>query len=134
VDYLSAYEVRESTLPGDSSFSRTVTIFDSTAGTYTVSGTTLTLTRVDTLGTYVTTFTLGTGTLTGEVPYAVYNSYGFPVQGTVSLVYDRTGSPRTEVSKPHTVVAAAARRGTRIRAQFGSRVSDGRSALGIRTP
>jgi hypothetical protein len=131
-DYLSAYEVRESTLPGDSSFSRTVTVFDSTTGTYTIAGSVLTLTRVDSLGTFVTQFTIGTGSLTGEVPYTVYNSYGFPVSGTVQLIYDRTGSSVSNVVKPHVLRAAAVPTG-RTRARFGAWRS-GTSGLLRRSP
>ena len=130
--HLAVYEVRESSIPGDSNFSRTLSIADSTTGTYTIPGSTLTLTRSSSSGTLLTTFTVSAGTLTGQVPYTVDNPYGFPVEGTVNLVYDRTGAPRTEVARPHAVVAGAARPGIRIRAQLGSRISDGKSALGIR--
>jgi hypothetical protein len=132
-DYLSAYELRESSRPGDSSFSRTVSVFDSTAGTYTVSGSVLTLTREDTMGTFVTMFTIKTGTLTGEVPYTIDNSYGFPISGTVSLVYNRTGSPRSGVQGKHPVNAAAAEPRSRIRLAFGRQGISG-SALRTRSP
>lgn len=132
-DYLTAYELRESSRPGDSSFSRTVTVFDSTAGTYTVSGSVVTLTREDTLGTFVTMFTIKAGTLTGQVPFTVYNSYGFPVSGTVALVYNRTGSPISGVQGKHPVNAAAVEPRSRIRVAFG-RQGIGGSALRTGSP
>jgi hypothetical protein len=133
-DYLAAYESRVSTIPGDSNFNRTVSVFDSTTGTYTVSGTVLTLTREDSAGTFVTQFTVSTGTLTGEVPFTVYNSYGFPVSGTVTLVYKKTGTTRTAVVRSSRDARAAGFvPAGRLHVELGAR-SDGPSTLRRRSP
>ncbi len=133
-DYLQVYEVRESSIPGDSNFSRTISIADSTSGTYTLTGKTVTVTRGDSTGTFVTTFALSGTTLTGQVPYSVDSPYGFPVEGTVTLVYDRTGSSLSSiVKKPPAAAAGILRSARRIHAQFGRRVS-GTSAPSTRSP
>jgi hypothetical protein len=132
-DYLTIREARSSTVPGDSNFDRTLEIIDSTGGTYSVSGTTLTLTRIDTSSTRVVSYTIGIHTLSGEVSYSVYNSYGFPVSGTVALVYDLTGSPAHSVVRKRTVSNAVRRPIGLTRARFGTLVN-ARSALRTRSP
>lgn len=133
-DYLTIREARSSSVPGDSNFDRTIQVIDSTGGTYSVTGGLLTLSRIDTTGTRSVSFTIGIHTLSGEVSYSVYNSYGFPVSGTVALVYDLTGAPEhSVVRKPSASSAVRHLPMGLIRARLGTPVN-AKSALRTRSP
>jgi hypothetical protein len=141
-DFLSLYELRSSTIPGDSNFNRTDTVTALTSGTYAISGTTLTITRVDTANgnsTEITSFTIGAGTpttLTGGVPFSVDNSYGETVTGTVALIYNLTGPPQASVLRKRTLSAAGHQSMmNRLRVRLGTPLAGfTRSALRARWP
>jgi hypothetical protein len=125
-DYVTLYEYRSSTIPGDSNFNRTDTVYSLTGGSYKISGTTLTITRVDTAHGYrteITTFAIGAGTpttLTGSVPYTVDNSYGQTVTGTVTLIYKKTGASAYSVLRNPSLSAAAREALKRARMRLGT--------------
>lgn len=99
LDYLTVRDIRT-----DSSVNRTVRFGDTTAGTWSASGTTITVTRVDTVGGFhhvITQYAAANSAVTGLITYSLFNTGGgFVKTDTATVVYDLTGAPVRQLVGP----------------------------------
>jgi hypothetical protein len=100
-DYVS---IRDTRTASDSSFNRSISFGDTLAGVYSVSGTTVTVSIIDTVGgthSVVTTYAATGTTLTGTVSYEIFNTDGaIAAVGQSTYKYGFTGPPLVRVVRP----------------------------------
>jgi hypothetical protein len=100
MDYLEIRDVRTAT---DSSFNREISFGDTLTGSYSVTSTTITVQLTDTIsGEVNVTYTIaGSGTFSGAVPYALYNTDNqLAASGTATYTFAYSGAPLDDAALP----------------------------------
>jgi hypothetical protein len=116
--------IRDVRVATDSSFNRTDTTADTSAGTFAVSGSTVTVSLIDTVGgthTVITSYTLSGSALTGLVPFQLYNSeHVVAAVGSANFAYTRTGGPLHQLQRPGPGAGSGSAPGRASRARFSA--------------
>lgn len=100
IDFLTVRDIR---VGADSAVNRMESFGDTTFGSYSVSGQTVTLSLTDTVGgahTVTTVYAAANNALTGKITYSFYNTAGqFVTTDTSTAVYALTGPPTDQTSR-----------------------------------